>query len=147
MVTAVLLASNPRFVRTDEANRYYSEIVELLQYLGCTVTTVQPVGGILSTCEIPDIVVAHGKQVDLLDQLPELPNAIVKLGHVDGVINPKDLIWQQSGMVGIPPVEHFSFTDEQRLAVSQTVESFKATMVQPSPVQSRQASGNRPTVR
>lgn len=147
MVTAVLLASNPRFVRTDEANRYYSEIVELLQYLGCTVTVVQPTEGLLSTCVVPDLVVVHGVQVERLDQLPEPPEVVVKLSHPDGVIDPKDLKWQQSGMSGIPPLEHFIFTDEQRLAVSQAVEGLKATMVQPVPIQSRQASGNRPGVR
>lgn len=72
---------------------------------------------------------------------------MVKLGHLDGVINTKDLTWQQSGMSGIPPLDHFIFTDEQRLAVSQAVEGLKATMVQPVPIQSRQASGNRPGVR
>ena len=147
MVMVVLLASNPRFVRTDEANRYYSEVVEYLQYLGCIVTIVQPTDCLLSIDEVPDLLVAHGKQVDRLNQLTESPETIVKLSHPDGIISQRDLAWQQAGSQGVPPVEHFVFTNEQRQAIGSAVEEVKARIVKPPPVLSRQAAGNRPGVK
>lgn len=150
MLKVILVAANPRFVKTDRANAYYDEIVSFVNSMGAEVTVDQTVPDFNDTLKIGDLYIVHGKQVDRLAKLPSdsIDTPIVILGHPDGVIHPTDLDWQLNGSRGVPPNEHFIFTADQKLAIQAKVDELNRER-QPVgvPTPSRQASGHRPSVR
>lgn len=150
MINVVLVASSPRFVKTDLANAYYSEIVEFLEALGTDVKIHQPIAGSMGPLPIGDLYITHGKLVERLELRPtECSDApAIALGYPGGVIHAVDLAWQEAGGQGIPPNEHYVFTADQKLAIQSVVEQLDVPQpdvgVTPLP---RQSASRRPGVR
>lgn len=147
MLTAVLIKGNPRFIKTELAQTYYQEIVEFIEGLG--VTVIIDSGADYTCPPKADFYVAHsrgcGRTICFEDKPDELATFIM-FGDPDGICHPKDKAWFDAGARGIPPNEHFVFTDDQKLAIEQMVVQLKAKRT-PEPMLSRQASSNRPGVR
>lgn len=140
MKTVVILANTPKFVRGDLATSYYTELVKLVEWLGCKAILHEP-GEVIG--EEFQVLVAHGKRCDTLPV--DNHRISVKLGHPDGVIHPVDMDWQLNGSRGVPPVEHFILTSEQMNAVQEAVKSIPDE--RPAATPPRQSASRRPGVR
>lgn len=148
MLTATLIKGNPRFIKTELAQTYYQEIVEFIEGLG--VTVIIDIGADYTCPPKADFYVAHSRgcgRARCFESKPDELATFIMFGDPDGICHPKDKAWFDAGATGIPPNEHFVFTDEQKHAIEQMVSHLKASRVPTEVVRTRQASGNRPTVR
>jgi hypothetical protein len=148
MISAVLIKGNPRFVKTDLAMAYYNEIVEYMEALGVKVT--EDPGADYTCPPRADFYVAHSRgcgRMRCFEDAPDERATFIMFGDPDGICHPKDRAWFDAGAKGIPPDEHFVFTDEQKNAISEMVKRAKASQVVVKPPLPRQSTYRRPTVR
>jgi hypothetical protein len=148
MLTAVLIKGNPRFLKTDLAQDYYTEIVEFMEGLGVKVTID---AGADYTCPPKaDFYVAHSRgcgRARCFESNPDELATFIMFGDPDGICHPKDRAWFDAGARGIPPNEHFVFTADQKLAIEQMVTQLKASAKPTEVIKPRQAASRRPGVR
>ncbi len=146
MLTAVLVKGNPKFIKGDEAQAYYNEIVEYMESLGVSVI-VDP--GADYTCPPKaDFYVAHSRgcgRYRCFDGGPQADDFLM-FGDPDGIMHPKDRKWHEAGRRGIPPNEHFLFIDEQKQAIEAKVIQLKSGQAV-NPQLPRQSAARRPGVR
>lgn len=149
MINVVFYINSPRFVKTDLANSYYSEVVEFIEQLGATVKTEQRATSEVGLSNIGDIYISHGSQAERLDYIEQdHPGSLtLRLGHPAGVCHPIDSAWQQRGSQGVPPNEHYVFTADQKLAIEAKLAEAAEVDVPVVAVESRQSSSRRPSVR
>lgn len=144
---AILIKDTPRFVRRNEAEEYYRNIVEFMESLGVTV--------IEDECDYHteppkvDFYVAHSRGCEkehyFEDDLIGSSN-FIKFGVLDGIIHPEARHWIETGRTGIPPIEHFIFTADQKLAIENKVDELNQNVLEVIP-HPRQSAFRRPGVR
>lgn len=148
MLTATLIKGRQKFIKRELAQTYYHEIIEFMEGLGVSVIIDE--GEEHTSPPEADFCVAHSRGCERarrFEAVTDGPVTTIMFGDPDGICHPKDKAWFDAGATGIPPNEHFVFTDEQKHAIEQMVSHLKASRVPTEVVRTRQASGNRPTVR
>lgn len=118
---AVIIKGNPKFINTALAKTYYSDIEKYLKALGYKVE-FDDGADYTRPRQDADLYVAHSRGVGRFEFMEERNKAkFVKLGSLDGAINPEDKKWQEEvwhpGIKTPPPHEHFIFTDIQKDAI------------------------------
>lgn len=104
---------------------YYATLQRFLERQGFTVEVIDCEPG--RKFQYPSeavLFIGHGRGAELLNQLPADRRAeqCVLLGHPEGVIDPRDLEWQQEHPDGEShSTHHFMFTQAQRQAVQELV--------------------------
>lgn len=125
---AILITGNPKYIGRPIAKLYYAAIVEYVRSLGAECVT-NP--GADFTCPPKaDFYIGHSRgcgRYRCVAKDPVLSKRFLRFGDPGGVNHPVDDKWLET-MIGVPPDEHFVFTDEQRLAIRDMVLAVRATL-------------------
>jgi L-amino acid N-acyltransferase YncA len=122
---AVIIKGNPKFINTPLAKSYYSDIETFLKSLGYTVE-FNAGKDYTRPRQDADLYIGHSRGADRYDFMDaKNKSKFLKFGVLEGYIHPVDAAWQKVTKpgTGVPPNEHFIFTDEQKEAIrSKTAE-------------------------
>jgi len=122
---AVIIKGNPKFINTSDAKDYYADIEAHLRGLGYEVQ-YDTGKDYTRPRQDADLYIAHSRGAGRYDFMEEKnKKKFVKLGTLDGVIDPVDKKWQLANPPGgnvPPPREHFIYDEVQRATVNKMVE-------------------------
>lgn len=115
---AVIIKGNPKFINTALARTYYADVEKYLKDLGYKVEFDNG-ADYTRPRQDADLYVAHSRGVGRYEFMEEKNKSkFIKLGSLDGAINPVDRKWQEEvwhpGIKTPPPDDHFIFTDIQK---------------------------------
>lgn len=118
---AVIIKGNPKFINTPLAKTFYSDVEKYLKALGYKVE-FDAGEDYTRPRQDADLYVAHSRGVGRYEFMEERNKSkFVKLGSLDGAINPEDRGWQEKvwhpGIKTPPPFDHFIFTDIMKDAI------------------------------
>lgn len=123
-LTAVIIKGNPKFIKGNSlATEYYSEIKKHLNTLGI-VDIVEDAGADFTRPPKADLYIGHSRGVSREEFIRNPRESIfVKLGVLDGIIEPEDAAWQKVTPpgTGTPPRSHYTYSANQKHAVENAV--------------------------
>lgn len=127
---AVIIKGNPKFIQTPLAKAYYHDIETFLKKVGFDTVEYDAGADYSRPRQDADLYVAHSRGTGRYEFMSnEAKKRFVKLGSLDGFINPVDAKWQKEvwkpGTNIPPPDEHFKFTDIQKGGILKKMKALK----------------------
>lgn len=145
-MNVLIIGDIPRFVGVEASTEFHHQVTSFLEQRGCNVHRQRYTDPVDLTDV--DLVVTIGKGSKALEtvRLLRSVDSAVELAYHGGVSHPVAQQWFNEGANGKPPLELYTFTADQKLALERAIKAIIPTPIE-VPSLTRQSASRRPSVR